>query len=148
MNMTEQEKNVQIVKDVFAALNRGDLQYLLNGLADAVEWQSPVTDTITEPISWAKPRRTREDVAAFFRELFAKVKLLELKPLLYTAQDDRVYVEGMTRGIVNSTGREYTSNWVMVINILHGKCTRLHHYYDTADVSKAFAFAAEVRKAA
>lgn len=144
--MTEQEKNIEIVKDMFAALNRGDLQYLLKGIADAVDWQSPVTGTIAEPISWAKLRRTREDVSDFFKELFAKVKLLELKPLLYTAQDDRVCVEGMTRGIVNATGREYTSNWVMMINLLNGKCVRLHHYYDTADVTKAFA--AEVRKAA
>lgn len=144
--MTEQEKNIQIVKDLFAALNRGDLQALLNGIADAVDWRSPVTDTIADPISWAKPRRSREDVSAFFKELFVKVKLLELKPLLYTAQDDRVFVEGTSRGIVNSTGREYTSNWVMVITMLNGKCVRLHHYYDTADVSKAFA--AEVRKAA
>jgi uncharacterized protein len=144
--MTEQERNIQFVKDVFTAMNEGNLQTVLGLIADDVDWQSPATNTITEPITWAKPRRSREEVGAFFKELFEKVKLVEMKPLTYTAQDDRVCVEGSTRGIVNATGREYTNNWVMMITLQNGKCVRLRHYYDTTDVSRAFL--AETRKAA
>lgn len=144
--MTEQEKNIQLVKDAFAALNKGDLQYVLNLLADGIDWQSPVTNTISEPISWAKPRHNREEVGDFFKEVFEKVKLIEMKPITFTTQDDRVYVEGTTRGIVNATGREYQFSWTMAITIRDGKYVRVRHYYDTVDVLKAFP--AEMRKAA
>lgn len=144
--MTEQEKNIQIVRDVYAAIKRGDLPYVLDRAADDIDWQSPATNTIMEPILWAKPRHGKAEVGAFFKELFEKVKLIELKPLTFTAQDDRVFVEGTTRGMVNATGLEYRSLWTMAITIRNGKYIRLRHYYDTVDVAKAFK--AEARKAA
>ncbi len=145
--MTELEKNnIQLVKDVFAAIGKGDINYVLNQLANDIDWQSPATGSTSGAIPWARPRYSREEVGAFFKELLEKVKLVEMKPITYTAQDDRVIVEGYTHGIVNSTGREYTSNWLMAITVENGKCIRMRHYYDTADVSKAFPV--EVRKAA
>ena len=144
--MTEQEKNIQLVKDVYSAIARGDVQTVLNSLADNVDWQSPVTNIVSEPISWAKPRKNRDEVKAFFRELFEKVKILDMKPITFIAQDDRVVVEGTLRGIVNSTNREYLFNWVMVFTIKNGKCVRMHNYGDTADISRAFLM--EMRKAA
>ena len=144
--MTEQEKNIQMVKDVFAALNRGDMKYILDRAADDIEWQSPVTGTIAEPISWAKPRRGKAELSAFFEELFDKITLVEMKPLTFTAQDDRVLVEGTTKGIVKSNKQEYSSTWMMAITIRNGKCLRMKHFYDTADVLKAFPLA--MRKAA
>lgn len=144
--MTEQEKNIQLVKDVFAALNRGDMKYILDIAADNIDWQSPVTGTILEPISWAKPRRGKAELESFFKELFDKITLVEIKPLTFTAQDDRVFVEGTTKNIVKSNKQEYFVTWVMAITVRNGKCLRLRHYYDTADVLKAFPL--EMRKAA
>jgi len=144
--MTEQEKNIQMVKDVFAAMNRGDMNYILDRAADDIEWQSPVTGATAEPISWAKPRRGKAEISAFFKELFDKITLVEMKPLTFTAQDDRVFVEGTTKGIVKSNKQEYSSTWMMAITIRNGKCLRMKHFYDTADILKAFPLA--MRKAA
>jgi ketosteroid isomerase-like protein len=144
--MMEQEKNIQLVNDFFAALNRGDMQYILDIAADNIDWQSPVTGTIAEPISWAKPRRGKAELESFFKELFDKITLVEIKPLTFTAQDDRVFVEGTTKNIVKSNKQEYFVTWVMAITVRNGKCLRLRQYYDTADVLKAFPL--EMRKAA
>lgn len=144
--MTEQEKNIQLVKDVFAAVNRADLRYVLNQMADNIDWQSPVTNTIMEPISWAKPRHGKAEVNDFFKELFERVKIIELKPQTFTAQEDRVLVEGTTRGIVNQSGREYLSTWTMALTVRAGKCVRMRHYYDTVDIAKEFPV--ELRRAA
>jgi ketosteroid isomerase-like protein len=146
ISMTEQEKNIQLVNDVFAALNRGDINYILDIAADNIDWQSPVTGTIAEPISWAKPRRGKAELESFFKELFEKITLVEIKPLTFTAQDDRVFVEGTTKNIVKSNKQEYFVTWVMAITVRNGKCLRLRQYYDTADVLKAFPL--EMRKAA
>ena len=49
--MTELE-NVQIIKEHFAAFGRGDVQSALNIVAENVDWQSPVTRTQPEEITW------------------------------------------------------------------------------------------------
>ena len=61
-----------------------------------------------------------------------------LEPLEFTAQGDRVTVEGKNRGTVKSTGRAYEHDWVMVFTLREGKIKRLLHYYDTADIVAAF----------
>jgi ketosteroid isomerase-like protein len=136
--MNGQEKNVQIVKDVYAALNRGDVQFVLDRMADSVDWQSPATGTITEPLSWARPRHSREEVREFFVELFEQIKPLEVKPVTFTAQDERVIVEGYTRGLVKVTGNEFATSWTMVFTLRNGTCIRMRHYFDTADIVQAF----------
>ena len=95
--MNEQE-NVQTVKQTFSALKEGDLQALLNKLADNVDWQSPVTRTRLREISWSKPRHSREEVASYFKELLEKVQPEAVEALEFTAQDDRVVVEGKKSG--------------------------------------------------
>ena len=135
--MNEQE-NVRVVQQMFDAFGQGDLPGVLNTLSDDVYWQSPVTRIESNEISWSKPRHNREEVAFFFKELFEKVQPERLEPLEFTAQGDRVIVEGKNRGTVRSTGRAYEHDWVMVFTLREGKIIRLLHYYDTADIVAAF----------
>jgi ketosteroid isomerase-like protein len=135
--MKEQE-NVQVVQQMFEAFGRRDLPGALNTLSNDVYWQSPVTKAESKEISWSKPRHSREEVALFFKELFEKVQPERLEPLEFTAQGDRVVVEGKNRGIVNSTGHPYEHDWVMVFTLQEGKIKRLLHYYDTVDIMAAF----------
>ena len=52
--MTEHE-NIQLIKEHFAAFGRGDIQSALSIVAKNVDWQSPVTQTQSEEITWAVP---------------------------------------------------------------------------------------------
>jgi len=135
--MSEQE-NVNVVQKMFTAFGQRDLPGVLNTLAEDVDWQSPVTRSKPEEISWAKPRHSREEVATFFKELLEKVQPERLETSEFTAQGDRVIAEGKNRGAVRSTGNTYEHDWVMVFTIRKGKIARLRHYYDTNDVMVAF----------
>jgi len=135
--MSEQE-NVQVVQQMFAAFGQGDISAVLDMLAEDVDYQSPVTRTEPVEISWAKPRHSREEVALHFKELAEKVQPEPLEPLEFTAQGDRVIVEGRNRGTVRSTGRTYEHDWVMVFTVRESEIVRFRHYYDTADVVMAF----------
>ena len=135
--MNEKE-NVKVVQRMFEAFDQRDLSGALNTLSDDVYWQSPVTRGGSKEISWSKPRHSRDEVAFFFKDLFEKVQPERLEPLEFTAQDDRVIVEGKNRGTVKSTGRAYEHDWVMVFTLREGKIKRLLHYYDTADIVAAF----------
>jgi len=136
--MTNEEKNLQVVGQHFAAFGQGNVQGALDTFAESVDFQSPVTRTAPAEISWARPRHRRAEVAAFFKELSDKMEIERIETLGFTAQGDRVVVEGRNRGTVRSTGRTYEHDWVMVFTIHEGKIIRARHYYDTADIVVAF----------
>ena len=133
-----EKENVQVVQKMYAAFNRRDIPAVLDILSDDVEWHSPVTRTAPDEISWSKPRHGREEVATFFMELGEKVEPDKLEPLEFTAQADRVVVEGKNRGTVRSTGKAYEHDWVMVFTVRQGKIARMWHYYDSIDLRECF----------
>ncbi len=136
--MKGEQDNVQCVQRLYAAFGRGDLPAVMDMLAEDVDWQSPVTRSKHAELSWSRPRHGREQVAQFLEELAEKVHAEEFEDLEFTAQGDRVVVEGRNRGTVRSTGRNYEHDWVMVFTVRGGKIVRSRHYYDTADVAMAF----------
>jgi len=135
--MNEQE-NVQVVQKLFAAFGQANIPSALDIRAEDVDWQSPVRRSPPSEISWAKPRHGRAEVAKFFRELSEKIQIELMETLEFTAQGDRVVVEGRNRGSVRSTGRTYEHDWVMVFTVRGGKIVTHRHYYDTADILVAF----------
>jgi len=135
--MNEQE-NVQVVQKLFAAFGQANILSALDILAEDVDWQSPVRRSPPSQISWAKPRHGRAEVAKSLTELSEKMQIELMETLEFTAQGDRVVVEGRNRGSVRSTGRTYEHDWVMVFTVRGGKIVRHRHYYDTADILVAF----------
>jgi ketosteroid isomerase-like protein len=136
--MMNEQENVWTLKQHFEAFGRGDLPAALDFVADDVDWQSPVTRTESQNISWAKPCHSREEVSLFFKELYEKVQPEGMEIFDFTAQGDRVIVEGRNRGIVKSTGLSYEHDWVMVFTFKNEKIVRHRHYYDTNDILAAF----------
>ena len=136
--MTREQENLHVVQQMFDAFDQGNIQAGLDIYAENVDFQSPVTRTSPSEISWAKPRHSRMEVAEYFEELFEKVQPERLETIWFTAQDDRVIVEGKNRGTAKSTGRSYEHDWVMVFTLRDGEIVRFRHYYDTADIVTAF----------
>jgi len=123
-----------VVRELFASLERGDLAGAIELIGEEVDWQSPVTRTHPPEIPWSRIRRTKQEVAEFFKELGQKVRPEGFKLFQITAQDDRVVVEGQNRGTVQGTDRKYEHDWVMIFSVRDGKIVRLRHYYDTSDL--------------
>ncbi|OGW41432.1 MAG: hypothetical protein A2010_01775 [Nitrospirae bacterium GWD2_57_9] len=135
--MTEQEKNITIVKGMFDAFRRGDLKAIISSVADKVDWRCPVTNDWSGPVTWGKPRHNRQEIESFFKELLRDITPVEMKPIRFTAQDDRVIVEGADHSKATATGIEYLVNWVMVVTLWNGKVTLMHDYFDTAEIVRA-----------
>jgi ketosteroid isomerase-like protein len=132
------EKNVDIIKRMFEAFGRRDITAVLGMFSEDIEFQSPVTRVEHVEISWSRPRKGREQVAQFFKELAEKVQPEPFEVVEIIAQGDKVVVEGRNRGSVRSTGSTYEHDWVMIFTLRDGKIAKIRHYYDTADVSAAF----------
>jgi hypothetical protein len=135
--MNERE-NIGVVKKLLDAVGKGDMQAMVDVLADDVEWQSPVTRTEHKGITWSRERHGREEVLGFFSELSQKSKIEPFEEMKFTAQDDRVVIEGKNRGSARGTSKPYEHNWIMVFDLQGGKIVKHRHYYDTADIESAF----------
>jgi ketosteroid isomerase-like protein len=125
------EKNVQAVKDFFAAIGRGDREGLLALVAEDIEWTIPGEDW---PL--AGTHRGRAGLA----DLLQKASELEIsypQPPEYIAQGDRVLVVGSATGKVKATNRPFEDHFVFAITVRDGKLTRIREYVDTQALARA-----------
>jgi uncharacterized protein len=130
------EENVQIAKDAFAALGRGEMQGLLALFAEDIEWIIPGEWPL------AGTHRGHAGVADLFRKAFEVVEISLLEPREFVAQGDRVLVAGLSKGRVKATNRTFEDHWVFAFTVRNGKVTNIREYIDTMAVARAFERAA------
>ncbi|MBV8577851.1 MAG: nuclear transport factor 2 family protein [Acetobacteraceae bacterium] len=125
------EKNVQTVKDFFAAIGRGDREGLLALVAEDVEWIIP-----GEAWPLAGTRRGHAGLADLL-ETASKTLETSTEPREYVAQGDRVLVVGFARGKVKATNRTFEDHFVFAITVRNGKLTNIREYVDTQALARA-----------
>ena len=125
------EKNVQTVKDFFAAIGRGDREGLLALVAADIEWIIPGEDW---PLAG-----TRHGHAGLADLLETASKTMETttEPREYVAQGDRVLVIGFAKGKVKATNRTFEDDWVFAVTVRNGKVTNIREYIDTQALARA-----------
>ena len=131
--------NVQIAKDAFAAIGRGDKQGLLTLFAENIEWIIPGEWPL------AGTHRGHAEVAYLFQKAFETVELSFSEPPEFVAQGDRVLVTGLSRGKVKATNRTFEDHWVFAFTLRNGKVTNIREYIDTLALARGFEMAASPR---
>ena len=123
-------ENVQIVKDFFAAMGRGDKQGLLALSAEDIEWIIPGED-------W--PLAGTHRGHAGLTDLLQKSEMLETstEPLEFVVQGDRVLIVGFASGRIKATNRAVKDDWVFAITDQNGKVTKIREYIDTQALARA-----------
>jgi hypothetical protein len=126
------QENVQIVKDAFAAIGRGDMQGLLALSAEDIEWIIPGEDW---PL--AGTRRGHAGLADLFQTQSESMETTFMEPREFVAQGDRVFVVGFARGRVKATNKTWEDDWVFAITVRNGKLTSIREYVDTQALARA-----------
>ena len=126
------EKNVEVVKDFFAALGRRDKQGLLALSAEDIEWIIPGEDW---PL--AGTHRGHAGLAAVLQKANETVDTSFPEPPEFIAQGDRVLVVGFATGRVKATNRTFKDDWVFDVTIRDGKVTKIREYIDTQALARA-----------
>ena len=126
------EKNVQTVKDFFAALGRGDRAGVLALAAQDIEWIIPGEDW---PL--AGTHRGHAGVADAFKRASEEVPFSYPEPPEYVAQEDRVLVIGFAKGKIKATNRTFEDHFVFAITVRHGKLRSIREYVDTQALARA-----------
>lgn len=126
------QENVQIVKDAFAAIGRGDMQGLLALSAEDIEWIIPGEDW---PL--AGTRRGHAGLADLFQTQSESMETTFMEPREFVAQGDRVLVVGFARGRIKATNKTWEDDWVFAMTVRNGKLTSIREYIDTQALARA-----------
>jgi len=125
------EKNIQTVKDFFAAIARGDREGLLALVAEDIEWVIPGKDW---PL--AGTHRGRSGVLDLLATASKSIET-STEPREFVAQGDRVFVVGFARGKIKATNKTFEDDWIFAITVRDGKLTSLREYVDTQALARA-----------
>jgi ketosteroid isomerase-like protein len=126
------ERNVQIVKDFFAAMGSGDKQRVLALVAEDIEWIVPGEDW---PL--AGTHRGHAGLENVLRKASKEVETTYPRPPEFVAQGDRVLVIGVATGKIKATNKPFKDEWVFDITVRDGKLTRIQEYIDTQALARA-----------
>ncbi len=126
------EKNVQIVKDFFAAIGRGDKEALLALVAEDIEWIIPGEDW---PL--AGTHRARAGVEEVRQKASEEIETTYPKPPEFVAQGDRVLVVGVANGKIKATNKTFVDHWVFDITLKNGRLMSVREYVDTQALARA-----------
>jgi ketosteroid isomerase-like protein len=126
------QENVQIVKEFFAAMGRGDKQGLLALSAGDIQWIIPGEDW---PL--AGTHRGHAGLAGVLQKASEEVEMTYPEPPEFVAQGDRVMVVGVATGKIKATNKTFEDHWVFDITVRNGKLTNIREYIDTQALARA-----------
>jgi uncharacterized protein len=131
--------NTAVVKGIYEAFSRADIESILSQLANNVEWVVPGHE---DGIPYAGTYHGKDGVVAFFSALGEAIVYDQFEPLRFVAQGDQVAVFGRYHGTIKINAREVETTWAMEWTLSEGKVTSFKVYEDTATIAAGFAFSA------
>ena len=134
------EKNVQIVKDFFAAMGSYNEQDLLALATEDIEWIIP-----GEGWPLAGTHRGHAGLADLLQKASEMLEISYPEPPEFIAQGDRVLVVGFATGKIKATNRKFEDHWVFAITVRNGKLTNVREYIDTQALARASEMDASAR---
>jgi ketosteroid isomerase-like protein len=133
--------NLAVVKGVYEAFGRGDIEFILDQIADDCSWESWLDNHGQNAgIPPMQPRHGRAGVAEFF-DYVATMQIQDFQVLDMLASDRKVVVEVQIT-IAMPDGASLTDEELHLYTLNdQGKVTRMRHYVDTAKQIKAYGLA-------
>ena len=135
--MSEQQ-NTEIVKAMYAAFGRGDIQTIMERVTDDIEW------TLEGPaiLPFAGARKGPSEVLGFFQALATTQDNHKLTIESYVAQGDTVATIGRYAATVKATGKSFDSRSAHFFTFRDGKVSKFADFVDTAQMAEAYQQAA------
>jgi len=125
------ERNVQTVKDFFAAIGRGDREGLLALVAEDIEWIVPGEDW---PL--AGTHRGHAGLADLLKTASETIEI-STEPREFVAQGDRVLVVAFAKVKIKATNKTFEDDWIFAITVRDGRLTNIREYVDTQALARA-----------
>jgi ketosteroid isomerase-like protein len=131
--MSTEIENTERVNRVFEAFGRGDVEYILDQLADDVRF----TSHLDPKVPWAGQYSGRDNVAQYFQALGGAVEVTDHPVTALIAQGDTVVATGDVSFRVRETGKAGSSSWVYIWKLANGQIQSYDQFNDTG-LTEAF----------
>jgi ketosteroid isomerase-like protein len=122
--MSQQEQNIQLVKDGYQAFASGDFDTVMSLCDDEIEWVQPGDSAVSGTY------HGKEELTEFLRQLAEKTT--SITPLRFLADGDTVVV------FSEATVAGETSQDVESFTLRDGKAVRAQTYGDTAMMERVY----------
>ncbi|MEV8318203.1 nuclear transport factor 2 family protein [Streptomyces sp. NPDC059900] len=131
-----------VVEDLLGRIGEGDPERIAELYADDADWKLdwPESEHGRAATPWIRPRTTRADAAAHYRELAERHV-----PGEAATQVERILVDGThavvlgeIRQTARPTGKPYRARFALHLTVENGLVTRHHVYEDSLAVTQAF----------
>ena len=126
--------NSAVVLQAYSNFKTGNIEALLDLVADDVEWELPETANVP----FTGKFTGRAGVADFFASVGANQDALQFEPREIVAQGDKVVSLGRYLWRIKATNREFGSDFAHVFTIREGKIVAFKEYFDTAVADAAY----------
>jgi ketosteroid isomerase-like protein len=127
-----EQQNLDVVRGLYAAFGRGDLEGILAPLDPQVSWRTPGPPDLPT----AGLRQGVSAVREFFGLLLNTFDIADFQPHDFLAAGDKVVVLGTSREGPKGTARLVDFRWVHVFTFRNG---RIVAFEEPADVSELVA---------
>lgn len=136
--MNEQQ-NVEFVQRMYDAFSRGDIQTIMDHLAEDVEW---IAEGPSSVAYFGKMKGPAEVQSKFFGGLAGTQEDMKLTITDFVAQGDKVATFGRYSARVKATGKRFDAFVGHLFVVRDDKVTRFLNLGDTAAVAAAYSGAA------
>jgi ketosteroid isomerase-like protein len=128
-------KNVQVVKEAYAAFQVGDSERLFGAMTPDIDWESLGRASDFPTLG---PRSGTMEVREFFGLVAETMEFHAFSPREFHAVGNIVFVFGSYDATVRKTGRRAACEWLHVFWVSDGKVSRFREYTDTARFAEAW----------
>jgi ketosteroid isomerase-like protein len=81
--------------------------------------------------------RGKQQIQAFYKSLNELLQVSKNEIKSFTADGDKVLVEGSFGGTATATGKPFQTDWVMIWNFADGKVMKHQIFSDTSNIANA-----------
>jgi ketosteroid isomerase-like protein len=131
----QEQDNIDLIKKLYAAFGQGDIETIIDHLADQLVWRFDAPSVIPYAGEHGTPEQVKE---GFFANLASTQKDYSLQTDEFIAQGGKVIVVGSYGATVKSTGKRFDLSLAHAWTIQNGKVKRFVNFTDTARVAEAY----------
>jgi uncharacterized protein len=132
--VTTQLQNIEIVKKLYEAFAKRDINSMLQLLSPDVEWGEP--ENPHNPA--AGTRHGHKGFLEWLNIGRQAEEILALEPKKFLTDIDTVAVVGYTKCIAKPTKKSYETDFVHLVTLKDGKVIRFKEFFDTYAAAEAF----------
>lgn len=127
------QKNVELVRTIYAAFGAGDVPAVVASMADDIEWN----EAENFPYADGNPYRGAEAIlSGVFARLGSEWDGFAAVPEEFLDAGETVVVLGRYRGVCKATGRPLDAQMAHVWRMEGGKAARFQQYTDTLQAAR------------